>query len=63
MDIAALRARAARAAIKLWDHLRVPSAPAEHVTGAEFRTELATLEPVVVHEPPALAVRRERDCA
>ena len=33
----------------------------EQLTLEELRERLATLEPVLVREPPALAVRLERD--
>ena len=58
----ALRARAARAGMTLSDYLRGELARAvEQLTPDELRERLASLEPAVVREPPARAVRRERD--
>lgn len=58
----ALRARAARAGMTLSDYLRAELArAAEQLTTDELRERLATLEPAAVREPPARAVRRERD--
>ena len=58
----ALRARAAHAGMSLSDYLR---AELEHIVErpplAELRYRLATLAPAAVREPPAKAVRRERD--
>jgi plasmid stability protein len=60
----ALRARAARAGMTLSDYLRAELARAvEQLTPGELRERLASLEPAVVREPPARAVRRERDRA
>jgi plasmid stability protein len=60
----ALRARAARAGMSLSDYLRAELARAtEQLTPDELRERLANLEPAVVREPPARAVRRERDRA
>ena len=60
----ALRARAARAGMTLSDYLRAELARAvEQLTPDELRERLATLEPAAVREPPARAVRRERDRA
>jgi plasmid stability protein len=58
----ALRARAAHAGMSLSDYLR---AELEHIVErppvSELRYRLAALEPASVREPPAKAVRRERD--
>ena len=57
-----LRARAARAGMTLSDYLRTElSRIATQLTPDELRQRLAALEPVVVDEAPAAAVRRERD--
>ena len=57
-----LRARAARAGMTLSDYLRAELARAdEQLSPEELRERLATLEPAVVREAPARAVRRERD--
>lgn len=59
-----LRGRAARAGMTLSDYLRTELArAAERLTPDELRERLATLEPAAVREPPARAVRRERDRA
>jgi hypothetical protein len=59
-----LRLRAARAGMTLSDYLRAELArAAEHLTVDELRERLAALEPATVREPPARAVRRERDRA
>jgi hypothetical protein len=59
-----LRARAARAGMTLSDYLRAELArAAERLTAEELRERLAALEPASVREPPARAVRRERDSA
>jgi plasmid stability protein len=59
-----LRARAARAGMSLSDYLRAElTRAAERLSADELRERLATLEPVSVREPPARAVRRERDRA
>jgi hypothetical protein len=59
-----LRARAAKAGMSLSDYLRTELArAAERLTADELRERLAALEPVPVKEPPARAVRRERDRA
>lgn len=58
----ALRARAARAGMTLSDYLRAELARAvEQLTPDELRERLAALEPAAVREPPARAIRRERD--
>lgn len=58
----ALRARAAQSGMSLSDYLRVEL---EQVAGrtsvSELRYRLAKLTPAAVKEPPAEAVRRERD--
>jgi plasmid stability protein len=60
----ALRARAARAGMTLSDYLRAELARAvEQLTPDELRERLAALEPAAVREPPARAIRRERDRA
>jgi plasmid stability protein len=60
----ALRARAARAGMTLSDYLRGELARAvQQLTPEELRDRLTTLEPAAVREPPARAVRRERDRA
>ena len=60
----ALRARAARAGMTLSDYLCAELARvAEQLTPDELRERLAALEPAAVREPPARAVRRERDRA
>ena len=57
-----LRARAARAGMTLSDYLRGELARiASQLTPEELRERLAALEPVAPDEPPAVAVRRERD--
>jgi plasmid stability protein len=57
-----LRARAARAGMPLSDYLRHElERSARQLTPAELLERLALLEPVRVREPPARAVRRERD--
>ena len=57
-----LRIRAAQAGMSLSDYLRMEL---EHVVErppvSELRYRLASLAPVAVKEPPAEAVRRERD--
>ena len=59
-----LRARAARAGMTLSDYLRAELArSAEQLTVEELRERLAALEPAAVREPPARAIRRERDRA
>jgi hypothetical protein len=59
-----LRARAAKAGMTLSDYLRAELArAAERLTTDELRERLAALEPVSVREPPARALRRERDRA
>lgn len=59
-----LRARAAKAGMTLSDYLRAELArSAERLTADEVRERLAALEPATVREPPARAVRRERDRA
>jgi hypothetical protein len=59
-----LRTRAARAGMSLSDYLRAELArAAERMTPDELRERLAALEPAAVREPPARAVRRERDGA
>jgi plasmid stability protein len=58
----ALRARAALAGMTLSDYLRAElERSVEQLPAAELRARLAALEPSVVREPPAKAVRRERD--
>ena len=58
----ALRARAARAGMTLSDYLRTELGRiAAQLTPDELRERLATLEPVTPDEPPAVALRRERD--
>lgn len=57
-----LRSRAAKAGMTLSDYLRGELArAAERLTTDELRERLAALEPVGVREPPARALRRERD--
>lgn len=57
-----LRTRAARAGMPLSDYLRAElERSAERLTVAELRERLALLPPVRPREPPARAVRRERD--
>lgn len=64
MDIDALRARAARAGMTISEYLRAELARvAERLTNGELRELLTALEPVVVRESPARAIRRERDGA
>jgi plasmid stability protein len=59
-----LRARAARAGMSLSDYLRAElTRAAERLSADELRERLAALEPTSVGEPPARAVRRERDRA
>ena len=59
-----LRARAARAGMTLSDYLRAElTRAAQQLTPEELRERLAALEPAAVREPPARAVRRERDRA
>jgi antitoxin FitA len=59
-----LRARAARAGMTLSDYLRLQlERAAAELSPEELRERLAALEPVSIHEPPARAVRRERDRA
>jgi plasmid stability protein len=59
-----LRVRAARAGMTLSDYLRAELArAAQRLTTDEVRERLAGLEPAAVREPPARAVRRERDRA
>ena len=59
-----LRGRAARAGMTLSDYLRAELArAAEQLTPEELRERLTALEPAAVREPPARAVRRERDRA
>ena len=57
-----LRARAAQAGMSLSDYLK---SELEHLVqklpAAELRYRLAALEPARVKEPPATAVRKERD--
>jgi len=58
----ALRTRAARAGMTLSDYLRTELARlASQLTPDELRERLAALEPLTIDEPPAVAVRRERD--
>jgi len=58
----ALRARAALAGMTLSDYLRAElERSVEQLPAGELRARLAALEPSVVREPPAKAVRRERD--
>jgi plasmid stability protein len=58
----ALRARAALAGMTLSDYLRAELERAvEQLPAHELRARLAALEPAAVREPPAKAVRRERD--
>ena len=60
----ALRARAGRAGMSLSDYLRGQlERVVAQLTPDELRERLAALEPLVVREPPAHAVRRERDRA
>jgi len=57
-----LRARAALAGMTLSDYLKMElEAAVERLTPAELRERLSTLEPARVREPPAAAVRAERD--
>jgi hypothetical protein len=50
--------------MSLSDYLRAELArAAERMTPDELRERLAALEPAAVREPPARAVRRERDGA
>ena len=58
----ALRARAAQAGMSLSDYLRLELEQlAERTPVSELRYRLAKLAPAAVKEPPAEAVRRERD--
>jgi len=57
-----LRSRAAHAGMTRSDYLRAELARiAAQLTPEELRQRLAALEPAIVDEPPAIAVRRERD--
>jgi plasmid stability protein len=57
-----LRARAALAGMTLSDYLRRElEVAAERLSPAELRERLAALEPVAPREPPAVALRAERD--
>ena len=57
-----LRMRAARAGMTLSDYLRAElTRAASQLTPEELRERLAALEPLTVREPPARAIRRERD--
>ena len=57
-----LRERAAQAGMSLSDYLRQELAHiAERPTVNELRSRLASLEPIMGHEPSAESVRRERD--
>ena len=57
-----LRLRAARAGMTLSDYLRAELArSAERLTAEELRERLAVIERAEVSEPPARAVRHERD--
>jgi plasmid stability protein len=58
----ALRTRAALAGMTLSDFLRAElELSIDRLPASELRHRLAMLEPVAVREPPAAAVRRERD--
>jgi antitoxin FitA len=58
----ALRTRAALAGMTLSDFLRAElELSIDRLPASELRHRLALLEPVAVREPPAAAVRRERD--
>jgi plasmid stability protein len=58
----ALRTRAAIAGMTLSDYLRTElELSMDRLPASELRHRLALLEPVAVREPPAGAVRRERD--
>ncbi|MFL5612993.1 MAG: FitA-like ribbon-helix-helix domain-containing protein [Gemmatimonadaceae bacterium] len=58
----ALRTRAARAGMTLSDYVRTELARlASQLAPDELRERLAALAPVAIDEPPAVAVRRERD--
>jgi plasmid stability protein len=57
-----LRARANQAGMSLSDYLRMElEHVAERPPVSELRYRLASLAPAAVKEPPAEAVRRERD--
>jgi plasmid stability protein len=57
-----LKARAAAAGMTLSDYLRTElERVATQLSAEELRDRLAGLEPVVVSEAPAAAVRAERD--
>jgi plasmid stability protein len=57
-----LRTRAAHAGMSLSDYLRTElELVAERLPVSELRYRLAALEPAAVKEPPAKAVRQERD--
>jgi plasmid stability protein len=57
-----LRSRAALAGMSLSDYLRVElERTVERLTPAELRERLSAMPPLAVREPPAKALRQERE--